>query len=97
MDKVKLALALAVAFLSIAAKAPKPPAVEWHDEIVEANQAWAKIPHAILKIQDAAYLGEGQSATLVGVTGSRTPFAGTPARRTRACSSRVTAADTCMS
>lgn len=50
MDKVKLALALSVAFLSIAAKAPKPPAVEWRDEIVEANQAWAKIPHAILKI-----------------------------------------------
>jgi uncharacterized protein (DUF1684 family) len=74
MDKVKLALALAVAFLSIAAKAPKPPAVEWRDEIVEANQAWAKIPHAILKIQDAAYLGEGQSATLVGVKGRPDTF-----------------------
>ncbi|MGZ5923116.1 MAG: DUF1684 domain-containing protein [Rhizomicrobium sp.] len=69
MDKVKLAAVLAIAFLSIAAKAPKPPAVEWRDEIVEANQAWAKIPHAILKIQDAAYLGEGQTATLVGVKG----------------------------
>lgn len=59
----------AIAALNIAAKAPKPPAVEWRDEIVEANQAWAKIPHAILKIQDAAYLGEGQSATLMGVKG----------------------------
>lgn len=69
MDKVKLAAAFAVAFLSIAAKTPKPPATEWREEIVEANQAWAKIPHAILKIQDAAYLGEGQSATLIGVKG----------------------------
>ena len=62
-----MVVAAAIAALNIAAKAPKPPAVEWRDEIVEANQAWAKIPHAILKIQDAAYLGEGQSATLVGV------------------------------
>jgi uncharacterized protein (DUF1684 family) len=69
MDKVKLAAVLTVALLSIAAKPPKPPAIEWRDEIVEANQAWSKIPHAILKIQDAAYLGEGQSATLVGVKG----------------------------
>ena len=69
MNRTTLIAALAVAALSIAAKAPKPPAVEWRDEIVEANQAWAKIPHAILKIQDAAYLGEGQSATLMGAKG----------------------------
>jgi len=66
MDRMKLVAALAAAALSIAAK---PPAIEWRDEIVEANRAWAKIPHAILKIQDAAYLGEGQSATLTGVKG----------------------------
>ena len=69
MNRTTLMVVVALAALSIAAKAPKPPAVEWRDEIVEANQAWAKIPHAILKIQDAAYLGEGQSATLVGVKG----------------------------
>jgi hypothetical protein len=69
MNRSMLVMVMAIAALSIAAKAPKPPAVEWRDEIVEANQAWAKIPHAILKIQDAAYLGEGQSATLMGVKG----------------------------
>jgi hypothetical protein len=46
-----------------------PPAVEWVKEIVEANIAWSKAPHAILKIQDAAYLGEGQHATLLGTKG----------------------------
>jgi hypothetical protein len=69
MKRSMLVVVAAIAALNIAAKAPKPPAVEWRDEIVEANQAWAKIPHAILKIQDAAYLGEGQSATLIGVKG----------------------------
>jgi uncharacterized protein len=55
--------------LGAAAPPPKSPEQEWRDGIADANKAWAKIPHAILKIQDAAYLGEGQSATLVGTKG----------------------------
>ncbi len=63
-------IAVAVSLLLLAAAPPpKPPAQEWAAEIVDANKDWAKIPHAILKIQDAAYLGEGQSATLTGTKG----------------------------
>ncbi len=62
--------AIAAATLLLAA-APAPGAIEaaWNAGIADANKAWAKVPHAILKIQDAAYLGEGQSATLVGSKG----------------------------
>ena len=38
--------------------------------IADENKGYAQIPHAMLKIQDAAYVGEGQSATLVGVKGN---------------------------
>jgi hypothetical protein len=62
-------VALAATLLLAAAPAPKSPEQEWRDGIVDANKAWSKVPHAILKIQDAAYLGEGQSATLVGTKG----------------------------
>jgi uncharacterized protein (DUF1684 family) len=41
----------------------------WKADLVETNKAYAVLPHAILKIQDAAYLGEGQTATLVGTKG----------------------------
>ncbi len=41
----------------------------WAQGIEEANFGWAKAPYAILKIQDAAYLGEGESATLTGKAG----------------------------
>jgi hypothetical protein len=49
--------------------AAETPQQAWNREIAEANVAWAKAPRAILKIQDAAYLGEGQSATLTGEKG----------------------------
>lgn len=41
----------------------------WAQGIEEANIGWAKAHFAILKIQDAAYLGEGEGATLTGSTG----------------------------
>ncbi len=65
-----LAAALVATLLLAAAPAAKSPEQEWRDGIVDANKAWAKVPHAILKIQDAAYLGEGQSATLIGTKGN---------------------------
>ncbi len=49
--------------------AAENPEQVWKKEIAQANVAWAKAPRAILKIQDAAYLGEGQSATLTGEKG----------------------------
>ncbi|MBV9046520.1 MAG: DUF1684 domain-containing protein [Alphaproteobacteria bacterium] len=63
------------------AAAPLPPALEWKKEIGEANIAWSKKPHAILKIQDAAYLGEGQSATLTGTSGKPASFKWVPGKQ----------------
>jgi uncharacterized protein (DUF1684 family) len=37
--------------------------------IADENLDYAQIPHAMLKIQDAAYVGEGQSAVLAGRKG----------------------------
>ena len=69
MRTARLAAVLLFGVLSIAAIAQKSPRDEWNAELKDANLAYAKIPHAILKIQDAAYLGEGQTATLTGVKG----------------------------
>jgi hypothetical protein len=52
-----------------AAPAPQSPQAEWKAGLEDANKAWSQVPHAILKIQDAAYLGEGQHATLTGIKG----------------------------
>jgi hypothetical protein len=65
----RIAAVLGAILLLAAAPPPKSPEQQWRDGIADANKAWAKIPHAILKIQDAAYLGEGQSATLTGTKG----------------------------
>ena len=64
-----MAAMAAAALMLAAAPAPQSPEAEWKAGLVEANQAWSQVPHAILKIQDAAYLGEGQSATLFGTKG----------------------------
>lgn len=69
MNKLKLGVILLAAIASIAATAPKSPEQAWRSSIEEANQAYSKIPHAILKIQDAAYLGERATATLMGTHG----------------------------
>jgi len=61
--------ATAGVLLLAAAPAPGKIEAEWQAGIADANKAWAQVPHAILKIQDAAYLGEGQSATLTGIKG----------------------------
>jgi hypothetical protein len=57
------------ALMTGSAIAAGTPEQIWKKEIADGNYAWAKAPHAILKIQDAAYLGEGQSATLTGIKG----------------------------
>ncbi len=71
------ALTMAMTGLLIAGMAmaaTQTPEKAWQDGIKEANLDWAKVPHAILKIQDAAYLGEGQSATLTGTKGKPDTF-----------------------
>jgi len=63
-----LFLALCLLTLSAPAWAATPKAA-WKADLVDTNKAYTATPHAILKIQDAAYLGEGNSASLVGKRG----------------------------
>ncbi len=51
------------------AAAPQSPQAAWKAGLADANLAYSKKPHAILKIQDAAYLGEHDTATLMGTPG----------------------------
>src|SRR5580704_11544654 len=61
--------ACAVLFgLGAAAPAPAPKEA-WKADIADENKDYAAVPHAMLKIQDAAYLGDGQSAVLTGKPG----------------------------
>ena len=66
----KLLAVSAVLLISSAALAVKlTPEAAWKADLVETNKAYSARPHAILKIQDAAYLGEGNVASLVGRKG----------------------------
>jgi uncharacterized protein (DUF1684 family) len=59
-----------LAFLPLLlAAAPLPPPEQWKKDIADQNFAYAKRPHAMLKIQDSVYLGEGESAVLAGAKG----------------------------
>ncbi|HEY3778755.1 MAG TPA: DUF1684 domain-containing protein [Rhizomicrobium sp.] len=63
-------LVLAACFVAAAAPAlALSPEAAWKADLVDTNKAYSVTPHAILKIQDAAYLGEGNSASLVGTRG----------------------------
>jgi uncharacterized protein (DUF1684 family) len=62
-------IAAALFALCTAAFAATPQEI-WKASLLDDNTGWAQAPHAILKIQDAAYLGEGQSAVLVGTRGN---------------------------
>jgi uncharacterized protein (DUF1684 family) len=60
---------LFAAFLAGAAAPAQSPETVWKAGIAEANAAWSKWPHAILKIQDSAYLHDGDTAVLTGRRG----------------------------
>lgn len=45
------------------------PRDAWEKGIAGQNEAYSKRPHAMLKIQDSVYLGEGESAVLQGKKG----------------------------
>jgi len=62
-------LAAAIAVLLLGAAAPLSPMAEWKKGIADENKDYAQVPHAMLKIQDSAYIGEGQKATLLGRAG----------------------------
>jgi uncharacterized protein (DUF1684 family) len=55
--------------ISSPASAATPEAV-WKADLADTNKDYTVVPHAILKIQDAAYLDEGSSASLVGTRGN---------------------------
>jgi uncharacterized protein (DUF1684 family) len=56
--------------LILGAAAPPPtPQEAWKAGIADENKDYAQVAHAMLKIQDAAYLGEGQSVALQGRKG----------------------------
>jgi hypothetical protein len=69
-----IVVAASLLALSTAAYAAMTPKQEWQASIVEGNKDWAAVPHAILKIQDAAYLGEGNTASLIGTHGKPASF-----------------------
>lgn len=56
---------LAAALVLTAAQA-KTPAETWKDSLKEDNAAWATEKHAILKINDAAYVHAGEVVSLIG-------------------------------
>lgn len=68
LKNAMLLAGLVLLALPAAASAPTPQEA-WKAGIADANLAYSKKPHAILKIQDAAYLGEGETATLTGQKG----------------------------
>jgi uncharacterized protein (DUF1684 family) len=65
----RLGLSAACLLAAITGAMADTPEQTWKASLVQDNKDWAQKPEAILKIQDAAYLGEGQSATLTGTRG----------------------------
>lgn len=63
---LKIAVAATAAVLLIAGAEAKTPAEEWKDGIKDANAVWGIQKHAYLKINDAAYIHEGEFTSLTG-------------------------------
>ncbi|HEY4125967.1 MAG TPA: DUF1684 domain-containing protein [Rhizomicrobium sp.] len=61
--------AILIALSAGCAYAAQSPQEEWKAGIADADKAWSQVPHAILKIQDSAYLHDGDTAVLTGKTG----------------------------
>jgi uncharacterized protein (DUF1684 family) len=59
----------AILLSTAAIAATKTPEQTWKADLADTNLAYTTRPHAILKIQDAAYLGEGNRASLAGTKG----------------------------
>lgn len=63
------AVTVAATGFLLTAAAPAPEAA-WKSGIADQNKDYAQTPHAMLKIQDAAYLHDGDTAVLVGHKGA---------------------------
>ena len=57
---------LASVCVAAPAKKPPTPAETWKQSLTQDNAAWATDKHAILKINDAAYVHAGEYVSLVG-------------------------------
>lgn len=66
---MRIAVLTAALFAATAAFAAQTGEMAWQQEIVRANNAWADKRWAILKIDDAVYLKEGQTAHLLRTAG----------------------------
>ena len=65
-----ITLVTCIAAIGLGAAAPlQSPEEAWKAAIANQNKDYAQVPHAMLKIQDSVYLGEGQSAVLQGFKG----------------------------
>ncbi len=60
---------LLASFLLTGAAAPQTPEEVWKAGIADQNEHYSKTPHAMLKIQDSAYLHDGDTAVLQGQKG----------------------------
>ena len=56
-------------FVPLLLAAGPTPEMVWRQGIADQNKFYAHVPHAMLKIQDTIYLGDGQSAVLEGRKG----------------------------
>jgi hypothetical protein len=61
--------AIFASFLLAGAAAPQTPEEVWKAGIADQNEHYSKTPHAMLKIQDSAYLHDGDRAVLTGQKG----------------------------
>jgi uncharacterized protein (DUF1684 family) len=60
---------LVAGFLLAGAAAPQTPEEVWKAGIADQNKDYSRVPHAMLKIQDSAYLHDGDQAVLQGQKG----------------------------
>ena len=67
--RMKMTALVLVAILAALPVFGSTPEQDWNAAIADQNKDYAQTPHAMLKIQDAAYVGEGQTATLAGRKG----------------------------
>ncbi len=63
---LKFAAAAVAAVLLFASAEAKTPAEAWQDGIKDANAVWGTQKHAYLKINDAAYIHDGEFTSLIG-------------------------------
>jgi hypothetical protein len=66
---MRLSFLVLAGLLALPVEAAAPPELAWKAAIQKADGDYSTVPFAILKIQDAAYLRDGDVATLVGTKG----------------------------